>query len=57
MVPESFDRCTVVIVVSGSVTPLLAAAISGSFQVVILPEKILARIDGVTVRSLTPLTL
>jgi hypothetical protein len=57
VVPESLDRWTDVIVVPGSVAPLFAAAISGSFHLVIFPEKILARMSGVTVRSSAPWTL
>lgn len=42
VVPESSDRCTGVIAVSGRSTPSLRAAIAASFHVVILPSKIWA---------------
>src|SRR5918997_3861958 len=46
VVPDSSDRCTVWIAVSGSVAPLLSAAIFGSFHLVIVPEKMPARVAG-----------
>src|SRR2546421_6450973 len=57
VVPELSDRCTDRIFVAGSVAPWLSAAIAGSFQVVTLPEKILAMVAGLSCRPETPLTL
>ena len=57
VVPEESERCTVRIVASGSFAPLLSAVIAGSFHLVTLPPKILARTEGVNVRSVTPETL
>src|ERR687889_1335517 len=50
VVPDSSERCTVWIAVSGRVAPLLSAAIFGSFHLVILPEKMPARVAGVSCR-------
>src|SRR6516164_6492714 len=53
VVPDESDRCTTVIAVLGS--PLLpSAAMAGSFQVVILREKILAIVGAESFRLLTP---
>ncbi len=57
VVPEESDRCTVRIVASGSLAPLLRDAIAGSFHLVTLPLKICASTEGVNVRSVTPETL
>ena len=38
VVPEPSDRCTVVIAMSGSVTPEFSLAIFGSFHFVIVPK-------------------
>ena len=57
VVPELSERCTVRILVAGSVAPGLSAAIAGSFQVVTLPAKILAMVGALSCRLVTPLTL
>ncbi len=44
VVPEPSERCTTVILPSGSLTPGFSAAIAGSFQVLILPRKMLPRV-------------
>jgi hypothetical protein len=54
VVPESSDRCTGVIAWFGSVLPGLSAAISGAFQLVILPSKMPAMVAGASCRSVTP---
>jgi hypothetical protein len=43
--------------VLGRVSPLFSAAMAGSFHVVILPEKILARVAPSRLRFFTPLSL
>ena len=43
VVPEPSERCTMVMRPSGSFTPAFTAAMAGSFQVLILPRKMLAR--------------
>ena len=50
VVPESSERCTAVMVASGSVTPSFSAAIAGSFQVVMSPLKMWAMRLGVEVQ-------
>jgi hypothetical protein len=57
VVPESSERCTAVIAVSGRSTPSFRAAIAGSFHVVISPWKILAIVGESSWSSSTPLTL
>src|SRR5690349_1884138 len=57
VVPELSERCTVRIVVAGSVTPGLSAAIAASFHLVTVPEKILASVDGENCRLVAPLRL
>ena len=57
VVPDSSERKKTLIAVAGSVTPGLSLAIAGSFQVVILPLKILAMTSGVRTSLSTPLTL
>jgi hypothetical protein len=42
VVPEESERTAMVIELLGSVTPVLSAAIAGSFHFVILPSKMLA---------------
>ena len=54
VVPEESERTAVVIAVDGRLTPGLTALIAGSFQVLMLPWKILAMIVGVSFRLLTP---
>ena len=46
VVPDSSERKNTLIGVAGSVTPGLILAMAGSFQVVILPLKILAATSG-----------
>src|ERR1700709_1034543 len=57
VVPEASERKITLIFVDGSVALGLTVLMAGSFQVVILPVKILASRLGVTVRSVTPLSL
>src|SRR3954470_4774635 len=58
VVPDSSERWTTVIFELGSLTPGLAVAIAGSFQVVILPWKMLARVGPSSLRpDFTPLML
>ena len=57
VVPDSSERKNTVIGGAGSVTPGFSAAIAGSFQVVILPLKILAATSGVRISLSTPSTL
>src|SRR6516165_10090216 len=53
VVPDESDRCTTVMGVLGS--PLLpSAAMAGSFQLVILREKILAMVGADSLSVLTP---
>ena len=54
VVPESSERCTGLIAWFGSVLPGLSAAISGAFQLVILPRKMPATVAGESCRSVTP---
>ena len=54
VVPDSSERCTGLIVVSGSSTPLLSAAIAASFHFVIVPAKMPAAVAGVSFRPSTP---
>ena len=53
VVPESSERLTGVIAVSGSVASGLSAAIAGSFQVVIFWSKIPAIVSGESCSSVT----
>src|SRR5207244_1337079 len=58
VVPDSSERCTIVICVDGSFTPLLSAAISGSFHVLTLPRKTSAVVLPSSLRPLgTPFAL
>ena len=57
VVPDSSERKKTLMAGAGRVTPLLIAAMAGSFQVVILPLKILAATAGVRTSLSTPLTL
>ena len=54
VVPDSSERWTGVMAWSGSVLPGLSAAISGAFQLVILPRKMPAIVAGASCRSVTP---
>jgi hypothetical protein len=54
VVPESSERCTGVIAVSGSSTPSFRAAIAGSFHVVIVPAKMPAMVAASRFSSSTP---
>src|SRR6476659_8222121 len=54
VVPEESDRTARVIAVLGRLAPELSALIAGSFQVLILPEKMPAMVAGDSFRSLTP---
>src|ERR1700722_10543812 len=54
VVPEESERTARVIAVLGRLTPELSAAIAGSFQVLIWPWKIFARVVGSSLRPLTP---
>src|SRR6478735_8204424 len=54
VVPEESDRTARVIAVLGRLTPELSALIAGSFQVLILPEKMPAMVAGDSFRLLTP---
>ena len=54
VVPEESERCTGVILVDGRLTSLLSAAMAGSFQVVIVPAKILAIVAEDKVNLSTP---
>ena len=57
VVPEPSERTATVMAVLGRVTPELSAAMAGSFQVVMVPMKILARVSGESLSSSTPLRL
>src|SRR5665213_4179358 len=57
VVPDASARCTIVISVSGNVTPELSAAIDASFHFFTEPVKILASVDGLSCSLSTPLTL
>src|SRR2546427_3329391 len=58
VVPDSSERCTIVICVEGSLTPLLSAAISGSFHDLTLPRKMSAVVVPSSFRSFgTPFAL
>ena len=46
VVPDSSERCTGLIAVSGSLASGLSAAISSAFHAVIAPEKIPAIVAG-----------
>src|SRR5689334_19369037 len=54
VVPEESDRTARVIGVLGRFTPELSALMAGSFQVLILPEKMPAMVAGDSFRLLTP---
>src|SRR5205085_4948321 len=54
VVPEESDLTARVIAVLGRLTPELSALIFGSFQVLILPEKMPAMVAGDSFRLLTP---
>ncbi len=54
VVPEESERTAMVIGVLGRVAPELSALIAGSFQVVILPEKMPARVGRVELQAVTP---
>src|SRR6266516_1509554 len=54
VVPEESDRTARVIGVLGRLTPELSALMAGSFQVLILPEKMPAMVAGDSFRLLTP---
>src|SRR5580704_7042537 len=54
VVPEESERTATVIGVLGRLTPELVALIAGSFQVLILPEKMPAIVVGSSFRLLTP---
>src|SRR4051812_34663579 len=57
VVPDSSERKNTLIAVLGSVAPGLTLAIAGSFQVLILPRKMLAVTWGVRTSVSTPATL
>src|SRR5579863_616491 len=50
VVPLPSERCAIRIAVEGNFTPLLAAAILGSFHLVIVPRNMPAMISGVRLR-------
>src|SRR6266566_3872957 len=54
VVPEESDRTARVIGVLGRLAPELSALMAGSFQVLILPEKMPAMVAGDSLRLLTP---
>src|SRR5712672_526511 len=54
VVPEESDRTARVIGVLGRLTPELSALIAGSFQVLILPEKMPPMVAGDRLRMATP---
>src|SRR4029077_19590741 len=54
VVPEESERTATVIGVLGRLTPELVALIAGSFQVLILPEKMPAIVVASSFRLLTP---
>ena len=55
--PDSSERLTGVILVSGRSTPSFSLAIAGSFQVLILPEKMSAMTGALRLRLSTSLRL
>ena len=57
VVPEPSERWTTWIPSEGRFVPGLSAAMAGSFQVLILPAKMLASVEGDSLRLLTPATL
>src|SRR5262245_5946739 len=57
VVPEPSDRCATVMLVDGSVTPGLSAAMAGSFQVLMVLEKILAIVSADSCSLSTPFRL
>lgn len=59
LVPEPSERCTTVILPSGSFTPGLSAAMAGSFQVLTLPRKMSPRVlpSNLSVPAAMPGTL
>src|SRR3984885_8512835 len=54
VVPEESERTARVIAELGRLTPELSAAIAGSFQVLICPSKIFARVVASSLRPVTP---
>src|SRR6476659_7975375 len=54
VVPDESERTARVIAVLGRLAPELSALIAGSFQVLILPEKMPAMVAGDSFRLLTP---
>src|SRR5689334_21493999 len=54
VVPDSSERCTAVMAVSGSLAPEFCAAIAGSFHLVIWLSKILARVGASSWRLSRP---
>src|SRR6478735_1564304 len=57
VVPEPSERTATVTAVLGRVAPGLSAAIFGSFQVLMVPMKMPARVSADSSSSLTPLRL
>src|SRR5689334_9048282 len=57
VVPEPSARCTTVMPFDGSLAPEFSAAIAGSSHLVIVAEKILARVGPLSFRLSTPETL
>src|SRR5450759_2129552 len=57
VVPDSSERKKTLMAVAGRVTPLLMAAMAGSFHAVMRPLKILAVTAGVRISLSTPFTL
>ena len=57
VVPDSSERKKTLMGVAGRVTPLLSAAMAGSFHMVILPSKILAATSALRTSLSTPATL
>src|ERR1700727_1125987 len=54
VVPEESERTSSVIAELGRLTPGLSAVIAGSFQVLIWPSKIFARVGASSLRPVTP---
>ena len=57
VVPDSSERKNTEIGADGSVTPGFSAAIAGSFQVLMVPWKILAAVGPSRISLSTPSTL
>ena len=53
VVPDSSERLTGVMFVSGRLTPEFVAAIAGSFHFVIFWAKIFASVSGLSLRDVT----